>query len=101
MSAKSLSTKVYNVGAMPTVEATFTLDGVLKNPTTVICHVQDPDGEIRDVSGDLIHASTGVYQYDCPVVEGSTWVRISGTGEVVGAVEAQITGRTPHALNVT
>jgi hypothetical protein len=99
MSTRTVDKKVVNVGAMPSVVATFTLENVLTDPTDVQAWAEAPDGAVTELTGQLTSPSVGVWRLDYLVEsEGTHWVRITGTGAVAGSVEAEIVARTQHAV---
>lgn len=76
----------YRRGQKVRVQCEFTVDGVLTDPTTVVCKVMDPS---RNVSVETAtKSSTGTYYVDIVTDEIEEWVvRFEGTGACVAVEE--------------
>jgi hypothetical protein len=90
-------TRGYQLGDGFRLEARFTVDGVLADPTTVVFQLKDPDDIITTytygVDAEVINPAVGVYYLDVIVSKPLTWwYRVVGTGVVIAAVESSFAG---------
>ena len=88
---------VYLVGSAVTITETFTVDGVLTDPTTITFRVENPDLTIDTyvfgVDGEVSHPSVGVYVLDLPAQTqiGVFHYSVTGTGAVEASSEGEFT----------
>lgn len=87
----------YVIGDGFRLKATFTVDDVVTDPTTVTFKLKDPDGLITTyvygVNAEVVKVSTGIYYIDVTVSKALTWFyRIVGTGAVIAATEGTFVG---------
>lgn len=76
----------YDTGTLVRLTATFTVNGVDTDPTTVTGSVRAPDGTSTPLT--VAKDSVGVYHADFTAsVAGLHWYRFAGTGTVVAAEE--------------
>lgn len=82
------------VGTAITVTATFKdANGILTDPTTVVCKAEDPLKAVTNPTTTQV--STGVYSASFIINSPGEWnVRFEGTGALTAAEEARILGRT-------
>lgn len=77
--------------------ATFTVDDVATDPTTVTLTVRSPDGTSTDYTygaAQITKDSTGVYYKDISLTQRGVWsFRFVGTGACAAAVEGTVTVR--------
>lgn len=86
----------WDIGDQITAVATFTdADGVLTNPTTVVCSHRTPSGTEVTGAAPTANPSTGVFHYTLPTfTESGPWAwRIKGTAGLVAAVEGKVNVR--------
>jgi hypothetical protein len=77
----------YDIGDNVILSATFTVNGVLTDPTAVACRVRNPDQSVTTITASK--TSTGVYTATfTPTMKGEHWYRFEGTGTAKGADEA-------------
>ena len=85
-----MSMGVYDVGALVTLSAAFTVGTVATDPTTVTCQVRDPSGAVTTLTATK--ASTGNYTatLDLTAAKAGVWnYRWQGSGACQAAEEAQ------------
>ena len=79
----------YDINDTVTVRATFTVDDVNTDPTTISLAVTDPSGNVANYTyagGTVTKDSTGVYSKGIVVDEAGEWVyTFTGTGTVVAS----------------
>jgi hypothetical protein len=76
----------FDPGDEVTLEATFTVDGTLTDPTAVTCEVRRPDGTV--VTPTATRDSLGKYTAKVTPAdgeEGDWWYRFVGTGAAKAA----------------
>lgn len=88
----------YTLGSQVRLSATFEVNGVATDPTTVTFKVRAPSGTVTTyVYGtdvQLVKSATGVYYVDyTTAAEGLHAWRMAGTGTAVGAEEQQFVVR--------
>jgi hypothetical protein len=83
-----------DIGDRKYLQSTFKdVDGVLTDPTTVVCRILPPDG--TETSGTPVTASTGIWRTPITFDDDGFWqIRIEGTGDVVAAAEYRVRCRT-------
>lgn len=87
----------YFIGDGFRLEARFTVDGVLTDPTTVTFQFLSPSDVITTyvygTDPEVVKSAVGVYYVDVTVSEELTWwYRIVATGAVIAAVESSYVG---------
>lgn len=84
---------IYDIQDIAQLQANFTdITGTIPtDPTTVICYVKTPDGNVQDFtysSGSVVKVSTGVYTYNFQITQsGIHSYRFTGTGACVAGKE--------------
>jgi hypothetical protein len=79
----------YTVGQLIRLTGTFRVGGVLTDPTTVVCTVEQPDATLTLPT--VVQDSTGVYHADvAPTQKGEHIQRWVGTGGCQAASEASV-----------
>jgi len=92
-----ITTTPLDVGNLVTLRVTWTVAGVLTNPTTVVLTVKMPDGTTATPAATL--ESTGVYRYDLLVSASGVWsYRWAATGAVQAAEEDRLYVRASGVL---
>jgi hypothetical protein len=86
--------KQYVVGAEVRVSATYTVAGVLTDPTTVTVRIKTPGGTkttyVYGQDGEVVRDSTGAYHLDVTASVAGYWhYRFEGTGVAAGAKESK------------
>ena len=85
-------TNVYDIGDEIILTGTFTINGVLTNPTTATWRLKAPDGTTTTPA--VTNPSTGVYKTTVtPTLVGRYTYRLEGTGAATAAEEAFFTVR--------
>jgi len=85
----------YVEGTETQLSATFTVGGILTDPTTVTCKVKDPTGNITTYTNQISHPSTGTYSINIFLNISGTWYyRWEGTGAATVAAENQLRVKT-------
>lgn len=87
----------YTLGDGFRLQATFTVNGVNTDPSTVVFSLKDPDDIITSytfgVNAQVVKSAVGVYYMDVTVSKPLTWwYRIVGTGACIAAVESSFFG---------
>ncbi len=81
----------YVEGSQVTVTGTFTVDGVVTDPTTVNVLHRSPNGVTTTIAGTaaaVTNPSTGVYKTDIFANVNGTWTyQFNGAGTVVALAE--------------
>ncbi len=79
----------YHINSSIRVKATFSLEGVETDPTSVILKIMNPNGDINSYdAGDLVHPSDGYYYKEIlSDIVGDWWYEFTGTGAVNAAEE--------------
>lgn len=76
------------VGSLPTFDASFSVDGLAADPTTLTFSYRIDDGDIitleYGVDSEIVKTDTGEYSIELPVTEPGRWY---GRWEAVGAVD--------------
>jgi hypothetical protein len=85
-----MAREVYTEGALLRVTCTFSVAGVLTDPTTVTAVVRSPVGTtttyLFGIDVELVKDSTGVYHVDIDANAGGRWIyRFAGTGTAQAA----------------
>lgn len=72
----------YELGDIARLNVSFTVSGVLTDPTTITAKVLKPDGTSTTYTvGSMIHVSTGVYYLDVTCTASGRWTyKYVGTG---------------------
>jgi hypothetical protein len=87
-----MPTNTYDKGDLVRVKATFTVNAVLTDPTTITLKVKDPEGTVTTYTyagGAVSKTSTGLYYKDVSVTNDGMWYyRFEGTGTVQSAGES-------------
>lgn len=80
-----MTTQVFDIGDRERFKATFKDDtGALKNPTTTVATLREPDGTITTPT--INDESTGVKTVDITFTQtGRHYLRFTGTGDVVSS----------------
>lgn len=90
----------YNVGQQVRLKATFTVNKVLTDPTTITLKVRDPEGNIKTFLYSLtevVKEGTGVYYKDFIFYGHGEWFyRWAGTGACQAADETRVTIERSH-----
>ena len=89
----------YKLGQKVRCTVTFTVDGVLTNPTTVTAKIKDPSGNVTTyvygTDAALVRDSTGVYHVDVVTDKKRQWhFRFEGTGTCTAVEESAFGVRT-------
>lgn len=80
----------YPLGSTIRLRATFTLNGLAADPTTIILKIRPPGGATSTIPfSQYTKESTGVYYYDFSPVEGTWTYQWDGTGAVVASASDQ------------
>lgn len=80
----------YDIGAGVVMEAEFTKDGSLHDPTTVVLTVKPPDKDAALVVVPTENPSEGVYRGEYVVTDhGDHYYRFEGSGTVIAAKEGR------------
>ena len=86
-------TNHYEVGARIKLQASFTVAGVLTDPTAITLKVKTPSNVITTytyAAGQIIKSATGIYYKEIDVVEDGAWhYRWESTG-VIAVGEAYL-----------
>lgn len=87
----------YTLGDGFRLVATFTVNDVATDPTTITFKLKDPDDIVTTyvygVGADVVRTGVGVYYLDVTVSKAQTWYwRVVGTGAVIAAAEGSFAG---------
>lgn len=90
-------TESFDIGDRERFKATFKDDaGALKNPTTVVATLREPDGTISTPS--VSNPSVGVHEVDLTFSQtGRHFLQFKGTGVVVSAQETEFYVKVENA----
>lgn len=93
-----MTTNTYDKGDSVRLTATFTVDSVPTDPTTVTLKVKNPAGVTTTYTyglAELTKSSTGVYYREVTVDDdGMYYYRFEGTGTCIAASEGQLKVRS-------
>lgn len=85
-----MSMGVYDVGALVTLSAAFTIAGVATDPTTVTCQVRDPSGTTTTLTATKASVGNYTATLDLTSAKAGVWnYRFAGTGACQAAEENQ------------
>lgn len=81
----------YTVGDTVGLPSSFKNAGVAYDPDVIVCRVEQPSGEISDVSGTIVKLAVGSYQAQFTVVQlgQHTYEWEASTGSVAGVFKAR------------
>ncbi len=67
----------YQIGDSIRLRATFTVNGVVQDPTNVTLRYRNPSGLVTVITGTT-KESTGIYYYDTPSLDesGQWWLQV-------------------------